>query len=210
MLHPSTKFHENWACIVFNYPAERQTNKPWKHDIQIILCHVFSLFSSLFYHPPWCRDHVTPTWEWVTFLEKMFCREKQSVAARALISPETSKDSSVAVASSTPPMMGMSDMYTYNKDHTGTGGRVSRRQSSTVKYQNTICCFRYCFHSLRGCSWTNLSLFLDHTHTHTSWAETTITSTARFICMLKILDHEKWYRPAVVMKPTCAPTHSYP
>lgn len=58
----------------------------------------------------------------------MFCREKQSVAARALISPETSKDSSVTVASSTPPMMGMSDTYTYNKDHTETGGRVSRRQ----------------------------------------------------------------------------------
>lgn len=60
-------------------------------------------------------------------MEKMFCREKQSVAARALISPETSNDSSVTVASSTPPMMGMSDTYTYSKDNTGTGGRVSRR-----------------------------------------------------------------------------------
>ena len=48
----------------------------------------------------------------------MFCREKQSVAARALIRPETSKDSSVTVASSTPPMIGMSDMYTCDKDHT--------------------------------------------------------------------------------------------
>lgn len=55
-----------------------------------------------------------PPWESLTFLEKMFCREKQRVAARALMSPDTSKDSSVTVASSTPPMMGMSDMYTFH------------------------------------------------------------------------------------------------
>lgn len=42
----------------------------------------------------------------------MFCREKQSVAARALTSPETLKESSVTVASSTPPIMGMRDTYT--------------------------------------------------------------------------------------------------
>lgn len=67
--------------------------------------------------------------DWVTFLEKMFCREKQSVAARALISPETSKDSSVAVASSTPLMMGMSDTYTYERD---------RRQSQQLITQTTL------------------------------------------------------------------------
>lgn len=49
-------------------------------------------------------------------MEKMFCREKQRVAARALMSPETSKESSVTVASRTPPMMGMRDMYTCNED----------------------------------------------------------------------------------------------
>lgn len=50
----------------------------------------------------------------------MFCREKHRVAARALISPDTSKDSSVTVASSTPPMMGMSDTYTFNKEDVHT------------------------------------------------------------------------------------------
>lgn len=49
-------------------------------------------------------------------MEKMFCREKQRVAARALMSPDTSNDSSVTVASSTPPMMGMSDMYTFDRE----------------------------------------------------------------------------------------------
>lgn len=44
-----------------------------------------------------------------TFLENMFCSEKQSVAARALINPETSNDNSVAVANRTPPMMGIRD-----------------------------------------------------------------------------------------------------
>lgn len=63
-----------------------------------------------------------------TFLEKMFCREKQSVAARALINPETSKDSSVTVASSTPPMMGMSDTYTYN--HTEAEDTVRRENTN--------------------------------------------------------------------------------
>lgn len=42
-------------------------------------------------------------------MENMFCSEKQSVAARALINPETSKDNSVAVANRTPPMMGIRD-----------------------------------------------------------------------------------------------------
>lgn len=53
-------------------------------------------------------------------MEKMFCREKHRVAARALISPDTSKDSSVTVASSTPPMMGMSDTYTFDKEDART------------------------------------------------------------------------------------------
>ena len=48
-----------------------------------------------------------------TFLENMFCKEKQRVAARALISPERSKDSSVMVARSTPPIMGTRDRYTW-------------------------------------------------------------------------------------------------
>ena len=48
----------------------------------------------------------------LTFLEKMFCKEKQSVAVRALISPERSKDNSVTVARRTPPMIGIRDTYT--------------------------------------------------------------------------------------------------
>lgn len=69
-------------------------------------------------------------------MEKMFCREKQSVAARALISPETSKDSSVTVASSTPPMMGMSDTYTYDKDHTR---RDMRQSQQNIEIQTVYC-----------------------------------------------------------------------
>lgn len=65
-------------------------------------------------------------------MEKMFCREKQSVAARALIRPETSKDSSVTVASSTPPMMGMSDMYTCDKDHTETHAASAETNTNQV------------------------------------------------------------------------------
>ncbi len=45
----------------------------------------------------------------MNLFENMFCKEKQSVAARALINPETSKDNSVIVANRTPPMMGIRD-----------------------------------------------------------------------------------------------------
>ena len=55
----------------------------------------------------------------------MFCREKQRVAARALMSPRLSKDISVAVASSTPPMMGMRETYTWKEEEEG-GKRKQR------------------------------------------------------------------------------------
>lgn len=61
-----------------------------------------------------------------TFLEKMFCREKHSVAARALSSPHMSKDSSVTVASSTPLMIGMSDRYTWEEQCRDTTPRTCR------------------------------------------------------------------------------------
>ena len=77
--------------------------------------------------PPGIMRHI-PAGGWFTFLEKMFCIEKQSVAARALINPETWNDISVAVASSTPPMMGMSDVYTYNKEHTEREARGQERK----------------------------------------------------------------------------------
>lgn len=50
-----------------------------------------------------------------TFLEKIFWSEKQRVAARALISPQVSNESSVIVASRTPPIIGMRDKYTWQK-----------------------------------------------------------------------------------------------
>lgn len=42
-----------------------------------------------------------------TFLEKIFCNEKPIVEINALISPTTSKDSSVSVAIATPVMIGI-------------------------------------------------------------------------------------------------------
>lgn len=65
-------------------------------------------------------------------MEKIFCREKQSVAARALTSPETLKESSVTVANRTPPMMGMSDTYTYSRDRTDR----KKSQLMTSQYEH--------------------------------------------------------------------------
>ena len=44
-----------------------------------------------------------------TFFEKMFCREKPTVAAMAERRPRRSKESSVAEAIPTPEMIGISE-----------------------------------------------------------------------------------------------------
>lgn len=47
----------------------------------------------------------------ITFLQKMFCREKLRVAKSAQLSPTTSNDSSVTVARTTPSTIGRSEQY---------------------------------------------------------------------------------------------------
>ena len=49
------------------------------------------------------------------------------MAARALMSPRLSKDISVAVASSTPPMMGMRETYTWKEEEEEEGGKRKQR-----------------------------------------------------------------------------------
>lgn len=51
-----------------------------------------------------------------TFLENIVWSENPSVANKALHSPKTSKAISVTVAIQTPPIIGMSDKYTWNEN----------------------------------------------------------------------------------------------
>lgn len=50
-----------------------------------------------------------------TFLEKIFCREKPTVAAKAAKSPTNANEISVTVAIATPPIIGTSDKYICNE-----------------------------------------------------------------------------------------------